>query len=70
MNGLDHTLTKRVYKQNKIMQKKTLEYWLHESMVNEKNAKMRGKNARAYEKNPKGIKSGSNNMDETRKKWN
>ena len=52
------------------MQKKTLEYWLHESMVNEKNAKMRGKNARAYEKNPKGIKSGSNNMDETRKKWN
>ena len=23
-NGLDHTLTKRVYKQNKIMQKKTL----------------------------------------------
>lgn len=37
-------------------------------MVNEKNAKMRGKNARAYEIKPKGVKSGSNNVDETRKK--
>lgn len=31
---------------------KNLEYWLCESMINEKNAKMRGKNAHAYEKKP------------------